>query len=375
MGKPKSKGSKAALKRAKQKKQAAVHNYSLDELLGKAADLLDECQFELAEKFCQRALEMDNDHPIALEMCANLLLERGEVEKAQHCLGRAITVQPDSGFTKYLTAGQLFSGTDSRDLYSKAIEIMKVSLATSGDKEKSDNSDDANTSSDLKLQISSAYVAISELYMSDLCDLPEAQSEAEKHISLSIQSDPSNPEAWQAEASLRLVLGQFDAAKESIKRSLDLWLPGHIAFTETGEGQETNLSYNSRLGTVKLLLDLELLDEATKVCDGLLEEDDEVVAPWYLLGWLNYLREDQDYWGNVRHYLNRAKQVHVMSPTDDEEMIKHIEEILAEVGEEGETNDVKEDLTLAEDDHEKAEKIANILDQEGENLEPENMES
>ena len=25
-------------------------------------------------------------------MCANLLLERGEVEKAQHCLGRAITV-------------------------------------------------------------------------------------------------------------------------------------------------------------------------------------------------------------------------------------------------------------------------------------------
>ena len=51
-----------------------------------------------------------------------------------------------------------------------------------------------------------------------------------------------------------------------------------------GEGQETNLSYNSRLGTVKLLLDLELLDEATKVCDGLLEEDDEVVAPWYLLG-------------------------------------------------------------------------------------------
>ena len=142
-----------------------------------------------------------------------------------------------------------------------------------------------------------------------------------------------------------------------------------------GEGQETNLSYNSRLGTVKLLLDLELLDEATKVCDGLLEEDDEVVAPWYLLGWLNYLREDQDYWGNVRHYLSRAKQVHVMNPTDDEEMIKHIEEILAEVGDDGDSYDVKEDLTLAEDDHEKAEKIANILDQEGENLEPESMES
>merc|ERR1712228_196455 len=132
------------------------------------------------------------------------------------------------------------------------------------------------------------------------------------------------------------------------RKSLDLWLPQHTEFIESGKGEETQLSYNSRLGTVKLLLDLEMFDEATQICDALLEEDDEVVAPWYLLGWLNYLREDQDYWGNVRHYLNRAKQVHVMSPT---------------VGEEGETNDVKEDLTLAEDDQEKAEKIANILDQ------------
>ena len=125
---------------------------------------------------------------------------------------------------------------------------MKVSLESSGDN-KSDNDDKkANSSSDLKLQISSAYVAISELYMSDLCDLPEAQTEAEKNISLAIQSDPSNPESWQAEASFRLVLGQFDAAKESIKKSLDLWLPGHIAFTETGDKYENVLTI-SRLSS------------------------------------------------------------------------------------------------------------------------------
>ena len=90
-----------------------------------------------------------------------------------------------------------------------------------------------------------------------------------------------------------------------MRKSLELWLPAHTAFIETGEGAETGLSYNSRLETVKLLLDLEMLDEAVKICDGLLEEDDEVVAPWYLLGWTNFLREDPDYWGNVRHYLSR----------------------------------------------------------------------
>ena len=47
----------------------------------------------MAEKFCQRALEQEPDCPRALELSAALLLERGEVERAQHCLGRAITVQ------------------------------------------------------------------------------------------------------------------------------------------------------------------------------------------------------------------------------------------------------------------------------------------
>ena len=187
-----------------------------------------------------------------LERISQVLIKKNSTPKKakNYFSGRAITVQPDSGFTKYLTAGQLFSGTDSKNLYNKAIEIMKVSLESSGDN-KSDNGDKkANSSSDLKLQISSAYVAISELYMSDLCDLPEAQTEAEKNISLAIQSDPSNPESWQAEASFRLVLGQFDAAKESIKKSLDLWLPGHIAFTETGDKYENVLTI-SRLSSQK----------------------------------------------------------------------------------------------------------------------------
>lgn len=364
MGKPKSKKSSRAHKLAK-KKAVTEQTYSLDELLGKASELLDECQFELAEKFCQRALEMNADHPQALEMCANLLLERGEVEKAQHCLGRAITVQPESGFSKYLTAGQLFTGTSSRDLYLKGVELLLAAPSTSSDSD----------TSDVKTQLSSAYVALSELYMSDLCDLPEAETESARFISLALQTDPTNPETWQADAHYKLVTEHFEEAKGSMRKSLDLWLPGHTSFIETGEGQETSLSYNSRLETVKLLLDLEMLDEATKICDGLLEEDDEVVTPWYLLGWINFLKEDQDYWGNVRHYLKRAKQVHVMNPTDDEDMIKHIEEILTEVGAEIEPAETAENIDLAEDDQENAERIANLLDKEVGDSDHEDMES
>ena len=89
MGKPKVRGSRGTRKLAAGKKKSSTENaYSVEDLLGKASDLLDECQFDAAEKFCQRALEMDGDNVKALEMSANLLLERGELERAQHCLGR-----------------------------------------------------------------------------------------------------------------------------------------------------------------------------------------------------------------------------------------------------------------------------------------------
>ncbi len=43
-------------------------------------------------------------------------------------------------------------------------------------------------------------------------------------------------------------------------------------------------------------------------------------------------RNDPDYHGNVRYYLERAQKVHAISPTDDEAMLEHILEILAEIG-------------------------------------------
>ena len=47
------------------KKTVTEQIYSLYESLKKSSELLDECQFELAEKFCQCALEMNADRPTA----------------------------------------------------------------------------------------------------------------------------------------------------------------------------------------------------------------------------------------------------------------------------------------------------------------------
>jgi hypothetical protein len=59
---------------------------------------------------------------------ASLLLELGEVERAQQCLGRAVFLQPEEGHTKYLSLAQLLTGTEARDLYRKGAEIITTSL-------------------------------------------------------------------------------------------------------------------------------------------------------------------------------------------------------------------------------------------------------
>jgi hypothetical protein len=179
--------------------------------------------------------------------------------------------------------------------------------------------------------------------------------------------------APQGLASLQLVVGETVEAAESMSRSLGLWLPGHLAWAAGAGGAQTGLSYNTRLGSVKLLLDLEQFDRAAEILDSLLEEDDEVVAPWYLHGWLNYLRDDPDFHGNVRHYLGRARQVHVMNPTDDEEMVLHITELLGEVGEPEPAEEAPDRLDYTEESLDRAEEIAGILDQDTE-AEPEPME-
>ena len=97
--------------------------------------------------------------------------------------------------------------------------------------------------------------------------------------------------------------------------------------------------YATRMGRTScamVLIELEMLGEATQVLEGLLGEDDEVVETWYLLGCLNRIRamteKESGYEGNVRFYLGKAWEVHKKNPTDDADMMQHIDEILAEVG-------------------------------------------
>ena len=53
------------------------------------------------------------------------------------------------------------------------------------------------STAETKSELSSAHVALAELFMTDLCDEEEAAAESKRHINLATEVDPSNPEGWQ----------------------------------------------------------------------------------------------------------------------------------------------------------------------------------
>jgi len=362
MGKPKPKKKKSGGSRTGKQTTAAAA-YSIDDVLKKAEECMDEYKYDLAQKFCERALELDSDNVKALELTSGLLLEMGQIESAQQCLGRAIFLDPHNNHSKYLTLAQILSGTESRDLYRKGIEIIKNKMETL-------NPNDQQMS-ELRRDLSNTYVSIAEIYMTDLCDEPEAETESKNSIDLSVSTDPTNPESFQALANFSLVTGNTDEAKSAIDKSLELWFPAHQLFLEKGEGEETTLSYSFRLATAKILMDLEEFDLATKVLESLLEEDEEVVSTWYLLGWLNYLRSrsEVEYEGNARFYLNKAARVHTVNPTDDQGVLDHIKELLTELGDEKDAE--VEDSSKLEDE---PEAVAQLLDSEAADQQLEDMQ-
>ncbi|EEC05417.1 conserved hypothetical protein [Ixodes scapularis] len=298
MGRSKAKQSHKT-KRASKKNETKENKHaesSVQELLSMVESAMDELQFDQARQLGERALRLEPDNLKTLDVLSGLLLEMGDVAGASQLLQRMIELEPNDGFRKYLSMGQLCDGKESLRHYSKGVEILQRLL---GERQGASAEADPEGSGHLSR----------ELFEED------AETQCAELIEKGLAADPKNPEALQCQASYLLVKQDTEGAQQAMRRSLDLWLPQHERLCQGNQGEEDGqdpvevcpLSYSCRVSCAKVLIELEMMDEANAVLDGLVEEDDEVVDVWYLLGWLNYLRAGE-YMDNARFYLTKAKQ-------------------------------------------------------------------
>ncbi|KAK3090898.1 hypothetical protein FSP39_015577 [Pinctada imbricata] len=333
----------------------ATPTYSVDQLLDKAEECIDRFEYEVAQKFCQRALEQEADNVRALETSGNLLLELGNNEAAKQCFGRAVEVSQDVGYSKYMTLGQLMEGSHAVQCFQKGIELMVAEREKQSAQELSaacgDHEEDAVSDKD----ISNAYCAVAEIYMTDLCFEEEAEVKCENAIKEAIKADSNNSEALQLMASFYLSKEKKEDAKEMIVKSVSLWLSkikamekGEITDKDAESVEDCIPGYDSRLSAAKILIEVEEFETSIDVLECLLDENEDIPQVWYTIGWANYL-QGEDYKANARFYLNKCKKIYTKVKCEDGELLKHVEELLLELGPGDEDDDEEGGDVVGED--------------------------
>lgn len=252
------------------------------------------------------------------------------------CFGRAVEVNPDTGHSKYMYLGQLFEGAEAIKCFQKGIELMVKEREAQSAQELAAACGGGDKVGDK--DISSAYCSVAEIYMTDCCDEPNAETQCEEYINKAIEADGENPEAYQLKASFYLSKDNKQEALVMIKKSVSLWLPkyeaveqGNLTEEENDPVEAVSLSYDARIAAAKILTEVEEYETAVTVLESLLDENEDDPQIWYMIGWANYL-QGEDYKANARFYLKKCKEVYTKTQYEDEGILKHTEELLEELG-------------------------------------------
>ncbi|XP_041104771.1 probable assembly chaperone of rpl4 isoform X2 [Polyodon spathula] len=314
------------LKMQEKAKKKTAEKYSVEQLLEKTEEYMDNFDFEMAQLFCQRALDLEPTNLNVLDMLGNICAELGNEEKAKQVFLRAVELSPDEGHSKYMYLGQIHSGVEAVQYFSKGVEAMLNALEkqTPAAAAAAISLDDPEVTNK---DVSVAFCSIAEIFFTDLCMDDGAAEKCKEAIDKALQYDPDNPEALQLMASYLFSIEKTQEGKEFLMRSLAAWLPSLQKKTDQtarekqddgvqdGESLENMFPpYESRITTTKLLIEAEEYELATEILESLLEEDDEVVQVWYLFGWVCYLQvekpeETEAFKDSARTYLTKAKKL------------------------------------------------------------------
>ncbi|XP_073533517.1 uncharacterized protein [Phyllobates terribilis] len=289
-------------------RKKTAEKYSIHQLLEKTEEYLDNFNFEMAQLFCQRALDLEPENLEILDMMGNICMELGNAEKAKQVFLKAVDLSPEKGHAKYMCLGQIHGKEEALQYFQKGLDVMICAYQS-----QPQVSGAANFSDEMEVttkDLSAALCSVAEIYLTDLCMEEGAGDKCKEAITNALGYHPSSPEALQLMASYLFSMEQ---------------------------PQSTLPPYESRITTAKLLIEAEDFELATEVLDGLLEEDDEVIQVWYLLGWVCYLQakesdKEEAFKDSARMYLRKAKKLYSKLKCDDSALLEHVGQILGDLG-------------------------------------------
>ncbi|KAJ3151432.1 hypothetical protein HDU86_006132 [Geranomyces michiganensis] len=255
-------------------------------LLAQAQKALDDCHPDLASKFLLRALEAAPTNVAVLTTLGIAEMEKmnaAEDDDSPELSAAALTaargyflqaadLATKEGFEPFVYLGQLSAGEEALGFYEKGAALLEGMLEGCAGSEEEPL---------LRRKLSDALCSMAEIFMTDCCDAPDAESRCEDYVLRAVSADPTNPDAHQTLASMRLSQCRNSDAAIAIAASMDLW------FTAP-DPKHAMPPYPARINLTKILLELSLHDRALDVLKTIEEENDEDPEGWYLYGWCLY---------------------------------------------------------------------------------------
>ena len=239
--------------------------------LEKIRELLDDCDYEEAEKLLKVLFKKDPNNTQVLDYLGELYLNIGNFKGSKKMLEKSISLKPEENPDKYMDYAQLLQEPIKRvEAYQKAIILYNNNL--------SKKNIEKNKIEEIKESIASSYSSIASLYMTtDLCDDPNAENICEFNISQGLKVFPESIEALLQLSNLRILRKRDSEAKEAMNKILE-----KIKINEKNENDNLperdiliNLSQN--------FAELKMFKEACYIMNIILKRDDEDIETYYLL--------------------------------------------------------------------------------------------
>lgn len=259
-----------------------------EEVIKNARNALNENDAKKALKLLKpykKSLKHENSSNINLkQIYAEAYLENSQLEKAYPILIECCELDPngtDGGCDKFFTLGQIIGGEDGLKVMQQGIQNISSST---------------NMTQDQIEKIVSGLLSMIEIWMTDLCMEPNAETECETLINKAMEiSNESSPEAWSTLGSIRISQQRFGDASEAFSQA---WKYFEIRKDEVGKNAlENNVSSHEEYAELlqplsslaKMCIEVGLYGIALKVENAIKEIDEDNLEGHYLEGFTNYL--------------------------------------------------------------------------------------
>ncbi|GAB1311211.1 Assembly chaperone of rpl4 [Madurella fahalii] len=390
--KPKKKSQKDKVRdRARAKTASAQHsNVNPRELLAQATALLEEGDPETAARIASTAYEHIGERGrqagAALSLLGQIHVELGELDSARGFFAAAVKVDEDGslpedlggGPEKFLWLAQLSEqgGHDSVSWFERGAAALRSQIQTlteSLDLRPLTRDQQEVVIAEKRKKLADTLCAVVEVYMTDLSWEEEAEQRCEALITEATMLAPEVAETWQTVANVRISQTRTEEAQEALKRSLALWT--HLAPEDPAVPP-----FPSRVSLVRLLIEVDMEEQAMEVAERLIDEDDQSVEVWYLGGYARYRFGEKlknsgqpsdpeswrSKWRSSRKWLAQCLRIFQAEEYEDERLGEHARELLASMKRElgGSPEDVEDEDVWEDTDDDDEEGVGGDEDTE-----------